>query len=199
MIFAYMKIRCQYAEKSENTYKMNGIWSFLLALSPVFCSGFMIFVSILYSSGSAITNFLDRVLNYRLYQSNKAINIYGFTFWGQHIPMQGYGGTTEMPKHYFFLDSSYISIVMQYGLLFFGIILFIWITISFRAREEKDWTLLWIVAIFSVQCMIEHHMLDIAYNPFVWALLANTVVDSEKKIFIPFSRKIRGKKYEKQG
>lgn len=153
----------------------------------------MIVCSILYSTGSTITNLLDRVLNYRLYQGNKAIDIYGFTMWGRYIPMQGYGGSTELPKHYFFLDSSYLNIVMQYGLLIFGIVLFIWIVISFKAREEKNWFLLWIVAIISVQCMIEHHMLEVAYNPFLWAVFANTM-DNDRKLTIgKFYQKVRGK------
>lgn len=192
-IFTYLKIRQDYGRKINKEYRINGIWSFLLALSPVLCGAFMIVCSILYSSGSTITNLLDRVLNYRLYQGNKAIDIYGFTMWGQNIPMQGYGGSTELPKHYFFLDSSYLNIVMQYGLLIFGIVLFIWIVISFKAREEKNWFLLWIVAIISVQCMIEHHMLEVAYNPFLWAVFANTM-DNDRKLTIgKFYQKVRGK------
>ena len=82
---------------------------------------------------------------------------------------------------------------MQYGLLIFGIVLFIWIVISFKAREEKNWFLLWIVAIISVQCMIEHHMLEVAYNPFLWAVFANTM-DNDRKLTIgKFYQKVRGK------
>lgn len=192
-IFTYLKIRQDYGRKVNKEYRINGIWSFLLALSPVLCGAFMIVCSILYSTGSTITNLLDRVLNYRLYQGNKAIDIYGFTMWGRYIPMQGYGGSTELPKHYFFLDSSYLNIVMQYGLLIFGIVLFLWIIISFKAREEKNWFLLWIVAIISVQCMIEHHMLEVAYNPFLWAVFANTM-DNDRKLTIgKFYQKVRGK------
>lgn len=188
-IFIYMKWRCDGAKKSGKEYCMSKVWSFLLALAPVLCGTFMIVFSILYSSGSAVTNFLDRVLNYRLYQGNKAIDIYGFTLWGQYIPMQGYGGTTEVPKHYFFLDSSYLNIVMQYGLLVLGVVLLIWITVSFKARSESDWVLLWIVAIFSVQCMVEHHMLEIAYNPFLWALLANVALSKKQTDFRIFKKK----------
>lgn len=199
-IFTYLKIREDYGKKIGKNYEINKVWSILLALSPVICGAFMVSCSILYSSSSWITDLLDRILNYRLYQGNKAIDILGFTLWGQYIPMQGYGGTTDMPKHYFFLDSSYINIVMQYGLLIFGLILFIWIIISFRARKEKNWIFLWIVAIISVQCMIEHHMIEIAYNPFILAVFADTVVNSKaRKINIrTFMKKMRGKGNDKQ-
>ena len=166
-IFFYNKWR------NRKEYQMNRMWSGLLALSPVICASFMIIFATLYTSHFKLMEILDRVLNYRFSQGNKAINVFGFTMWGQYIPMQGYGSTTEMPKHYFFLDSSYLMIVMQYGLPVLGCILLIWICISYGARMRKDWILLWCVSIISVQCMVEHHMLDIAYNPFLWALLAD--------------------------
>lgn len=197
-IFFYLKIREDYGRKRQKECQINKLWSFLLALSPVLCGAFMIICSILYSSGSRITDLLDRILNYRLYQGNKAIDIFGFTLWGQYIPMQGYGGTTDMPKHYFFLDSSYLSIVMQYGLLIFGIVLFIWIIISFRARKEKNWILLWIVAVISVQCMIEHHMLEIAYNPFILAVFAETVKTNKRPVIEKLYNRVRGKRNGKQ-
>ena len=56
--------------------------------------------------------------------------------------MQGNGGSTETPLNYFFLDSSYISILLQYGLIMFVMILILWGIIGLRARKEKDWVLL---------------------------------------------------------
>lgn len=197
-IFTYLKIREDHGKRIGKNYEINKVWSFLLALAPVICGAFMIICSIVYSSGSRITDLLDRILNYRLYQGNKAIDIFGFTLWGQYIPMQGYGGTTDMPKHYFFLDSSYINIVMQYGLLVFGLVLFVWIIISFRARKEKNWILLWIVAVISVQCMIEHHMLEIAYNPFILAAFAETIKKSKKSAIEKLCKRVRGKRNGKQ-
>lgn len=172
-VFTYNKWKNDRAKKCGNIYTMNKAGSMILALSPVLCGAFMVIASVFYSTGSKITEILDRVLNYRLYQGNKAIDIFGFTLWGQQIPMQGYGGTTELPKHYFFLDCSYLNIVMQFGLLVFGCVLLIWILISFQARQEKEWVLLWIVAIICAQCMVEHHMLEIAYNPFLWGVFAS--------------------------
>ena len=90
--------------------------------------------------------------------------------------MIGNGGTTKESANYFFLDCSYIKIALEYGILLLGIVLIIYCMIGFRARLEQDWVLLWILAIVAVQCMIEHHMLDISYNPFLWALFADTAI-----------------------
>lgn len=164
------------AGKQSKEYIFPAFLSYFLAMMPVLCSGFMVIASMLYSPDNKILFFLNRLLNNRLSQGFKGIDIYGFSVWGQSIPMQGNGGSTEMPMRYFFLDSSYLSIVLQYGFVVFGIILLIWICISFRAREEQNWELLLAVAIISVQCMIEHHMLEAAYLPFMWAVFANTGV-----------------------
>ena len=75
---------------------------------------------------------------------------------------------------YFFLDSSYISILLQYGLIMFVMILILWGIIGLRARKEKDWVLLWILAIIAFQSIMEQHLLDISYNPFLWILFAET-------------------------
>ena len=117
---------------------------------------------------------LDSILSQRLSFSQKGMEVYGFSIFGQYIPMQGNGGSTETPLNYFFLDSSYISILLQYGLIMFVMILILWGIIGLRARKEKDWVLLWILAIIAFQSIMEQHLLDISYNPFLWILFAET-------------------------
>ena len=114
---------------------------------------------------------LDSNLSQRLSFSKKGIEVYGISIFGQYIPMQGNGGSTQTPSNYFFLDSSYISILLQYGLIIFIVILIIWGMIGLRARKEKDWVLLWILAMIAFQSLMEQHLMDISYNPFLWIFL----------------------------
>jgi hypothetical protein len=191
VVFAFHKWDSRRKEKKGGTYEMNRVWSVLLAVSPVLCGGFMILVSALYAPERKLLAWINRVLNSRLAYGNKAINLYGFTLWGQWLPSQGNGNTTAEQTHYFFLDSSYVNIVMYYGVVVLTCVLLMWLLIAFRARREKNWALLWIVAIYSVQCMVEHHMLEIAYNPFLWALLADTTKELPAA-FLTYIRKKRG-------
>lgn len=174
IFLGYNKWIVERKKKKNCTYEMNRIWSILLALSPVICGGFMIVISTFYNPHNKIMVLLNKLMNQRFSLSHRAIDIWGIDFWGEWVPMQGYGSTVELPKHYFYLDSSYVNIVMRYGIVILAVILLIWIVITFRAREEKDWALLWVIAIISVQCMVEHHMIEIAYNPFIWVVLAST-------------------------
>lgn len=163
-----------YSNKKGKGIFENNILKYFLAIIPVLCAAFMTVLTVLYNPDNRFMELMNKLINGRLVNGKRGVDLYGFSFWGQFIPQQGNGGTTEMNTHYFFLDSSYIAIVLQYGLLVLGVVLLCWIFISFRAIQQKDTVLLLIVALISIQCMVEHHMLSAAYNPFIWALFADT-------------------------
>jgi hypothetical protein len=196
-VFFYNKWISQRKERKGKTYTMHSAFSMLLAVSPVLCAAFMIVVSAVYSSENKFTAFINRLLNSRLAFGNKAINLYGFTLWGQWLPAQGNGNTTKEQTNYFFLDSSYVNIVMYFGILVLVCVLLMWVLIALRARKERNWALLWIVAIYSVQCMVEHHMMEIAYNPFLWALFADTSKEIWTPLFAPIKKRRRIRANEK--
>lgn len=173
-VLGYTKIRKQFAEKKGKEYQMFPWFSALLASAGTICAGGILILSVLYTKGSALFMKLDTILSQRLSFSKKGIEVYGISIFGQYIPMQGNGGSTQTPANYFFLDSSYISILLQYGLIIFIVILIIWGMIGFRARKEKDWVLLWILAMIAFQSLMEQHLIDISYNPFLWILFAET-------------------------
>ena len=139
----------------------------------------MVGLSILYSPYNSIFVRLNNLLNNRLYYSNKGIDIFGMSLWGQYIPMRGNGGTTEAVSNYFFLDSSYIYILLQYGILILLTILVCWFLITFKAARQNDIEMLFAVALIAVQCIVEHHMLSIVYNPFLMAVLAKRVIQED--------------------
>lgn len=117
---------------------------------------------------------LNKALNNRLLFGNKGIVVYSYSIWGKYIPMQGNGRTTKEVLHYFFIDSSYVSIGLQYGILVLATVLLIWLLIGKKAQDERNWELLWILALVGIQCIVEHHMLEVPYSLFLWALLADT-------------------------
>lgn len=172
------KRRCK---KRKKEYEMASWFSGLLASAGTICAAGILILSMLYTKGSSIFLKLDSILSQRLSFSKKGMEVYGFSIFGQYIPMQGNGGSTETPLNYFFLDSSYISILLQYGLIMFVMILILWGIIGLRARKEKDWVLLWILAIIAFQSIMEQHLLDISYNPFLWILFAETGKKENRK------------------
>lgn len=184
-VFFYHKQRCRSAYKQNRIYEMNSFLSWLLAMSTIFCAVVSVLGTMYYDSQNRVFDFLNGLLNGRLKLGKKAIDLYGFSISGQYIPTNGNGGRTKKILYYFFIDNSYVSIVLKLGIVLFAIILLMFLVIAFRARREKDWTMLWMIALMSVQCIIEHHILDVAYCPIIIALFANTrITDSDLKVWV---------------
>lgn len=139
---------------------------------------FVIFALTYFFNGSnKLLASLNLLLNNRLVLGKMALTKYGITKFGQEIFEVGAGGTTKKLNYYFYIDSSYIRVAIKYGLLVFILILSIMILINYRSIVNKDWVLLAIMGLVAIQCIVEQHLIDISYNPFLWALLASFNVE----------------------
>lgn len=129
-------------------------------------------LTLLYSEDSAIMVKLNEFFNTRLSLGKTGFNTYPVGLLGQYIEMVGFGGKLEVPDNYFFIDSSYIKMILCYGLAVSACILLIYLLVGKRAQKRDNLYLLTILGIISIQCMFEHHIIEIAYNPFTLAILA---------------------------
>lgn len=179
VLFGYYKIQCMRAGKKGKNYEMHPFLSMILALAPVLCAGFMLFLSRIFRPENPFMGFLDNILSQRLLYGRKAFDVYGVSWLGKIIPMQGNGGNVQAVEDYFFLDSSYLFVLFQYGILVLFVVLGIMTVTNFRARKNKEWITLLTLLVVSVQCMIEHHLMSVAYNPFLWMLFAQTAEEQD--------------------
>lgn len=114
---------------------------------------------------------INSLISERLRLGHQGLVEYGFRLFGQYVKMVGNGSTTEITtKYYFFIDCSYLYVGLQYGLIFLLAVLLIYV-LCCRKYQNDRYFLLTIVLI-SINCMIAHHLLEIAYNPFALALFA---------------------------
>lgn len=192
-VMLYNKLSYQRAVKKNQGQELNSLISMLMAMSTTICAFFMIAMTMLFTSDSKIMLLFDKLLNNRLRMGKKGIDLYGFSVWGQNIYMIGNGSRTTEPLNYFFIDSSYLYSVLQYGILTLGILLLLFLIVGMKARQEKNWVLLILIALMSLQCVVEHHMTDIAYNPFLWAAFANI---SESREADSIFKKLKQKRIE---
>lgn len=130
----------------------------------------MYVLSWLYMPNVSIFQFIDRIISSRLQLGNQGLREYGFSLFGQHVLMNGNGGSVIEPADYFYIDSSYLFTYLCYGVVFLSLILFI--HYSCCKKYSKDRCYLLILSVIVINCMIAHHMIDLAYNPFYLALLA---------------------------
>lgn len=130
----------------------------------------MYVLSWLYMPNVSIFRFIDELLSGRLRIGNQGLQEYGFSLFGQPVLMNGNGGSVIEPADYFYIDSSYLFTYLCYGVVFLSLILFI--HYSCCKKYAKDRCYLLILSVIVINCMIAHHMIDLAYNPFYLALLA---------------------------
>lgn len=115
---------------------------------------------------------LDSILSNRLIISKDAINLYDYKLFGQHIVEVGLGRQEGIPGDYFFLDSSYIRIALLYGVVLFVVVMFLsWIN-GVKAIQNKRIIILCALAIIGVHSFMEHHILEVAYNPLCLLIFA---------------------------
>ena len=61
------------------------------------------------------------------------------------------------------------------------LILIVFLLVGEQARKRKDWILLWIIALASIHGVIEQHLVELEYFPFLFAVFANMSRSKEKK------------------
>lgn len=142
----------------------------LLSLVPILFSVIMIILGKTKTNNSFII-FLDKLLSTRVRLTRTAFQNYGIKPWGQYIYMQGNGGSTIVPDNYFFIDCSYVNILLRYGIaIFMFTILSIIILII---KNSNNYFIIGIIIIICLHSVIEHHLFEYYYNIFIILPLAN--------------------------
>ena len=117
---------------------------------------------------------LDSLFSTRLQLGKKAIDVYGMRPWGQWIKLFN-NAEGKDNSFYFYIDSSYVQLAVMYGLILLGLVLLAFLLISYRAWSQREWIFLWILAITAGHGIMEQHLVELPYCPFILALLADTV------------------------
>lgn len=103
--------------------------------------------------------------------------------WGQYIEMHGDGGTTDPVPDYFFIDCSYLNILMRFGFAVFVIVMLL-LSIMIIKSFNKPYLMVMIVVI-CIHSVIEQHLFELHYNIFLMLAFENfNVQDNRKKAFI---------------
>ncbi len=134
------------------------------------CAALSLLLSALYNPDNSLMKALNTLLSNRLNLGHTGLEEYAITLFGQGVPMFGNGGSTVLPQNYFFIDCSYLHILLRYGLVFFLMLLGVYMFCSYQNR--KDHLYVAVILLISINCMVAHHLISFAYNPFPMALFA---------------------------
>ncbi|WP_283576513.1 hypothetical protein [Limosilactobacillus oris] len=166
------------AQRANGGYLVSrGIASFYWMFVPL-AAYLTVFFAWLYDRSNKLFAVVNHILSGRLELSHQAINKYGFSLLGQHIKEHGWGGVKGFKNFnksnfsYFYLDSSYIRLAVIYGVII-GILIVVFMTIiAYRSVAHRHFALAAIIMFVSIHCIVEQHLLDFNYDPFLLALLA---------------------------
>ncbi|WP_313151759.1 hypothetical protein [Lacrimispora sp.] len=162
-----------------------------IALMAPFCALIMFLLTQYYSQTNALLDKINTVSTGRLGLGKWAIEKYGINLWGTAFNMIGAGGGDGDHPGYNFIDSSYILILVRYGLVLFIITLIGLVWLSYKARRFGKRMLLVTLSIVAIQCTIEHHLLEIAYNSFFLLIFSEIVQEERLMESIKINRQYR--------
>lgn len=146
----------------------------VLQWTPVVCAGGFVSVAYLYDLDSTLLTRLNDLLSGRIEISKTAFDMYDVKLFGQFIQEIGNGYEVEYKTNYFFLDDSYVRILLEYGIVLFVVVLTICTIMIRHATERKDFLLVICVVCIAVQSIMEHHIINIAYNSIMLVLFAKS-------------------------
>ena len=142
----------------------------VLVYSILLFAIFAITCTVMYQYSNFIWFFIDSViLAGRLRLGNEAITMYGIPIWGQELQM--YGAGTEA-KYYNFIDSSFIQLIVIYGIVYTIFIVLAYTIIAYKAYQRKDYVLILAILMTGVSGLIAQHFLQVCMNPFLIAFMA---------------------------
>lgn len=149
-----------------NFLEKTGIFFF-----PLFAIIAFVF-SLIFDSSNETLMEINQLFSSRLDLGKVGLEEYGISLFGQDIPMVGNGGSEILPDNYFFIDCSYLYVFLCFGILFFLLVLATGIRTCWKFR--KDHALLLCMFLVALNCVVAHHLIDVAYNPFLLLLFCRS-------------------------
>lgn len=159
--------------------KDNWFWK-MCSITPVGFALLFIGMTILYDENNQTWLLINDKLSDRLTNSKIGLDINGFNLFGQYIEERGWGKSVIEKADYFYLDDSYIRIMLEYGIIVFVVVLAIFFIASRRAAKAGRMEMVLAIAFIALHSFMEHHLLEVAYNPFILCVFSNLCSDRRK-------------------
>lgn len=133
----------------------------------------MIGLTYIYTPKIGILRIVDKLLSTRLQNGHGAFENYNVTMFGQYIFQQGNGGLHTKPFHYFFIDCTFIRVLMMNGLVVF--MLFMWglCYMLKRFMNNRAYSLVWALILIVISSLIDHHMTELSFDIIFLAMFSN--------------------------
>lgn len=169
-------------------------WSSIIAafwwMAIPISASIMIFLSYFYNPSNHFLRKINSLFSGRLELGRLAFKKYDVNLLGRTIVERSFAGIKGqklnnagegLPQNYFYIDSSYMRMLLLWGLLAFIIVIVCLTFIALRSTVRKTFILSAVILVASLSFMFEPHIIQIIYNPFLLALLSNSRFNSLEK------------------
>lgn len=158
--------------------KISRFTRFILQYSFIIFAAISVFLvqALIQNDKNPILLAIDKFSSYRLLNSLMAVKTYGYSLFGQDIyAMYQATGNTD----WFFIDNSYYVILIEYGVVVFGItcVAFVW-----RMRKfitDKAYIVPIILVLICFNSMIGQQFVLLEYNIFLLVLLSDVTESND--------------------
>lgn len=171
------------------------IWRVLLLAAYPVVVGFYLILMFTYSEDPNV--FYNKLhilesMQGRIGNAHRVMGVTGITPFGNYYENYWVAGNVfKDTGNYEFLDSSYARVLLMYGWVAFVLILGLIGWSQYRLYKNKQTFKMYLLAVLSLQFMMEHHILEPAYNIFLLLPFANLAVSDRSQ---GITDKDRGKK-----
>lgn len=155
-----------FSKKYKGMMKKRCVIAVCMALpAMVFIITVLLSLNFDYSNAPLVN--LNAKMSGRLSLGKSALEVYPLKSFGQYVYEHGAGGSTDYSGYYFFVDSSYLSIAIKYGLFF---LMLVWgdivHTLKKMWNKHCNYMILCVLMVL-IQSIMEHHYIQYWYNPFL--------------------------------
>ena len=138
-------------------------------------------LSAFYIGGNPFFEFMNRLMNGRLWLAFCAIREYGISLFGTVTEWNVSTLSTVTDKPYFYVDSSYVNIMLSYGVVFLILIVIGFTFLEKRNIRKKNDLFCIAVLMLLVHSFSDPQLLDFRFDPFLLMLFDACFNVREKK------------------
>ncbi len=112
-----------------------------------------------------------RTIKLRFIYGQQALRDYTIEPWGTAIREVGNGGVQEgtvSQEDYFFIDISYIKLMLREGYFIFTMVMLVFFVAEIRLFRQKNYYAMFILFVFAFDCAVEHHIFEIGYSLLIY-------------------------------
>lgn len=163
-----------------------GMFAFLIKNITILGTCLMGGLVYLYDKNEFVSKTVNDLLTGRLSLSYEGIQNYGIHLFGQAIEWVGgtvYYDTETDFSSYNYVDSSYIQILLSYGIIFLIVLLIMgYICLEKESWNDQEWYLGLVIVLSAVHSMFDPQLLWLQYDVFILCLGYLFITDKDRQM-----------------